>query len=228
MKSNTRAFGEIEIEDEKIITLEHGMIGFPDYKHFTLIFNEERGDKKSVIKWLQCMDDGDIAFPVMDPALVKEDYVLNINDENLSTLGEFGNDDTFILVTVTVPTVIEKMTANLKAPIIFNMKINKAVQVVVEDDYQIKIPVFELLKSKKEKAGELDMLALTRNKGEAIVINNNIEITILEIRGDQIKIGFTAPKDVPIYRKEVYIQIQEENKAAISVDSAELFKNLLG
>ena len=154
MKANTRAFGEIEIEDEKIITLEHGMIGFPDYKHFTLIFNEERGDKKSVIKWLQCMDDGDIAFPVMDPTLVKEDYVLNINDEILSPLGEFGNDDTFILVTVTVPTVMEKMTANLKAPIIINMKNNKAVQVVVEDDYQIKFPVFELLKSKKEKAGE--------------------------------------------------------------------------
>ena len=72
------------------------------------------------------------------------------------------------------------------------------------------------------------MLALTRKKGEALVINNNIEITILEIRGDQIKIGITAPKDVPIYRKEVYLQIQEENKAAISVDSAELFKNLLG
>ena len=72
------------------------------------------------------------------------------------------------------------------------------------------------------------MLALTRKKGEAIVINNNIEITILEIRGDQIKIGITAPKDVPIYRKEVYLQIQEENKAAISVDSAEIFKNLLG
>ena len=72
------------------------------------------------------------------------------------------------------------------------------------------------------------MLDLTRKKGEALVINNNIEITILEIRGDQIKIGITAPKDVPIYRKEVYLQIQEENKAAISVDSTEIFKNLLG
>ena len=44
------------------------------------------------------------------------------------------------------------------------------------------------------------MLALTRKKGEALVINNNIEITVLEIRGDQIKIGISAPKDVPIYR----------------------------
>jgi len=58
------------------------------------------------------------------------------------------------------------------------------------------------------------MLALTRKKGESLVVNNNIEITILEIRGDQIKIGISAPKDVPIYRKEVFLQIQEENKKA--------------
>ncbi len=71
------------------------------------------------------------------------------------------------------------------------------------------------------------MLALTRKKGEALVVNNNIEITILEIRGDQIKIGISAPKDVPIYRKEVYLQIQEENKAAIDADSFAALKNLM-
>ena len=54
------------------------------------------------------------------------------------------------------------------------------------------------------------MLALTRKKGESLVINNDIEITILEIRGDQIKLGVSAPKEVPIYRKEVYTQIQQE------------------
>ena len=71
------------------------------------------------------------------------------------------------------------------------------------------------------------MLALTRKKGEALVINNNIEITVLEIRGDQIKIGISAPKDVPIYRKEVYLQIQQENEAAISADGMEALNNLL-
>ncbi|MDD7334364.1 MAG: carbon storage regulator CsrA [Lachnospiraceae bacterium] len=71
------------------------------------------------------------------------------------------------------------------------------------------------------------MLALTRKKGEALVINNNIEITVLEIRGDQIKIGISAPKDVPVYRKEVYLQIQKENEAAISVDSLEALKGLM-
>lgn len=71
------------------------------------------------------------------------------------------------------------------------------------------------------------MLALTRKKGEALVINNNIEVTILEIRGDQIKIGISAPKDVPIYRKEVYLQIQKENEAVISVDSLDMLKDFM-
>lgn len=71
------------------------------------------------------------------------------------------------------------------------------------------------------------MLALTRKKGEALVINNNIKITVLEIRGDQIKIGISAPKDVPIYRKEVYLQIQQENEAAISADGLDALNNLL-
>lgn len=71
------------------------------------------------------------------------------------------------------------------------------------------------------------MLALTRKKGESLVINNNIEISILEVRGDQIKIGITAPKDVPIYRKEVYKQIQEENRASVSAEALEALKKML-
>ena len=71
------------------------------------------------------------------------------------------------------------------------------------------------------------MLALTRKKGESLVVNNNIEITVLEIRGDQIKIGIPAPKEVPIYRKEVYLQIQKENEEAIGIDGLEVLNNLL-
>ncbi|MBQ8278565.1 MAG: carbon storage regulator CsrA [Roseburia sp.] len=71
------------------------------------------------------------------------------------------------------------------------------------------------------------MLALTRKKGESLVVNNNIEITVLEIRGDQIKIGIQAPKEVPIYRKEVYVQIQKENEEAIGIDGLEVLSNLL-
>ena len=71
------------------------------------------------------------------------------------------------------------------------------------------------------------MLALTRKKGESLVVNNNIEITVLEIRGDQIKIGISAQKNVPVYRKEVYLQIQKENEASLKADGLEALKNLL-
>lgn len=73
------------------------------------------------------------------------------------------------------------------------------------------------------------MLALTRKKGEALMINNDIEITVLDIKGEQVKIGISAPKQVPVYRKEVYLQIQEANKeatnnAAAMEQLADLFK----
>ncbi|BCJ92937.1 carbon storage regulator [Anaerocolumna cellulosilytica] len=59
------------------------------------------------------------------------------------------------------------------------------------------------------------MLALTRKINESIIIGNDIEISILEIKGDQVKIGINAPKSIPIYRKEIYVQIQEANKEAV-------------
>lgn len=69
------------------------------------------------------------------------------------------------------------------------------------------------------------MLALSRKKDEAIVVNDNIEITVIDIKGDQVKLGISAPKSIPIYRKEVYVQIQNANKeAAGSVDIKELNK----
>lgn len=71
------------------------------------------------------------------------------------------------------------------------------------------------------------MLALSRKLGESIIIGNDIEITILEIKGDQVKIGINAPKSVSIYRKEIYLQIQESNKeAAKSEVSIDEIKNL--
>lgn len=70
------------------------------------------------------------------------------------------------------------------------------------------------------------MLALSRKKDESIIINNNIEIKIIEIKGDQVKLGISAPKSVPIYRKEVYVQIQESNKEASSIDALDKLKNL--
>lgn len=71
------------------------------------------------------------------------------------------------------------------------------------------------------------MLALSRKQGESIVIGSNIEITVLEAKGDQVKIGISAPKSVPVYRKEIYAQIQEENREAVANLDVESLKKLL-
>lgn len=72
------------------------------------------------------------------------------------------------------------------------------------------------------------MLALSRKQGESIVVGNDIEITILEIKGDQVKIGIQAPKSVPVYRKELYMQIRDANQEAIKqAGTLENLKNLL-
>lgn len=73
------------------------------------------------------------------------------------------------------------------------------------------------------------MLALSRKQQESIMIGNDIEIKIIEIKADQVKIGISAPRSVPIYRKEIYIQIQEENKESLESqgslkDLEDLFK----
>ena len=70
------------------------------------------------------------------------------------------------------------------------------------------------------------MLALSRKKNEALVIDNKIEVTILEIKGDQVKVGISAPREVPIYRKEVYLQIQEANKQSLETDGLEALKKI--
>ena len=71
------------------------------------------------------------------------------------------------------------------------------------------------------------MLALSRKVNESIMIGHDIEITVLEIKGEQVKLGINAPKSVPLYRKEIYVQIQEANKEAVSADaSPELLKDI--
>lgn len=151
MKLTTRVFGEIDIEDEKIINFEDGIIGFPDLKKFALIFDE--GRKGKAINWLQSLDEPAFALPVMDPLLMKEDYNPTVDEELLSSLGELNPESMLVLVTVTIPSELEKITINLKAPIVINAEERKASQVIVEGE-EVKYSIYDKIKSNTEKAGE--------------------------------------------------------------------------
>lgn len=153
MKADTRLFGKIEIEDEKILTFDQGIIGFPYMKHFALIFDVEDG-KEAKIKWLQSMDEECFAMPVMSPYELVPDYHPSVSDETWQTLGEIRDEDMLVLVTVTVPTDITQMSINLKAPVVVNLATNKASQVIVEDEYPVKYKIYDKIKDEKRKEGE--------------------------------------------------------------------------
>ena len=148
MTTETRLFGEISIADEKLITFPDGIVGFPFLNQFALIHDAD--NENAPIMWLQSMDEPVFVMPVIKPNLVASDYNPTVNDEYLAPVGELAQDQIYTLVTITVPPEIEKMSVNLKAPIVINMENNKAVQIIVEDDFQVKHPIYETLKKRKE------------------------------------------------------------------------------
>ena len=150
MTIQTKAFGEIEISDDKIITFESGIIGFPDLKHFTLLHDEEKGSNVG-IRFLQSIEEPGFAMPVMDPLLVKPDYDPTVDDVLLTNLGTLTDENILVLVTATVPSDLTKMTVNLQGPIIINVDERKACQLIVDcEKFPVKFPIYEILKAGKE------------------------------------------------------------------------------
>lgn len=151
MKINTKVFGEIDIADEKIIHFPLGIIGFPDLTEFTLIHDEDRGIGS--IHWMQSIQEPAFAMPVMDPLIVRPDYNPEVDDELLKPLGELLPDELLVMVTVTVPSDLKKMSVNLRGPIVINAAERKACQIIVEgEDYAVKFPIYDILNARK--AGE--------------------------------------------------------------------------
>lgn len=149
---NTKLFGEIEVDEDKKITFVQGIIGFPDLKDFLLIHDS---DSKGGIRWMQSIQEPNFAMPVIDPLTVCPDYNPSIEDELLKPMGDISEENTLVLVTITVPHDITKMTVNLKAPIVINGENRKANQIITDDEqYSVKFPIYEVLKAMKERAGE--------------------------------------------------------------------------
>lgn len=150
MEIKTKAFGDVTIDDEKIINFPNGIVGFPQLKRFVLIHDEEKG--VHTIHWLQSIEEPGFALPVMDPLLVCPDYNPEIEDELTKPIGELVQGELLILVTVTVPRELEKMSVNLQGPIIINVLERKACQVIVGDEYAVKFPIYDILQENKAKA----------------------------------------------------------------------------
>lgn len=127
LKVKTTRFGEIEVPENDVIHLPLGLIGFPELKKYVLLDH----DKDSPFKWFQSLEDGAIAFVLIDPLLFKPDYIAEVTDNELTELDVQVEEDLVISVIVTVPSNPQNMTANLKAPLIFNLKNRRGKQVIL-------------------------------------------------------------------------------------------------
>jgi flagellar assembly factor FliW len=150
MEVNTRIFGTIDIEDDKLIHFVNGIVGFPQLTTFALIHDNE---KNGGIQWLQSMQEPQFAIPVMNPLDILEDYNPQVEDELLKPIGGLDPENMLVLVTVAVPSDLTKMSVNLRGPIVINAENRKACQVITEgEEYQVKFPIYDIIKSRK--AGE--------------------------------------------------------------------------
>ena len=129
-----------------------GIIGFPELKHFTMLHDEEKGSNVG-IRYLQSLEEPGFSMPVMDPLVVHPEYDPEVDDELLTGVGNLTPENILVMVTVTVPADLTKMTVNLQGPFVINVEERKACQIILEGDkYPVKYPVYDILKS--GKAGE--------------------------------------------------------------------------
>ena len=151
MQINSRLFGEIDVEDDKVIDFKNGIIGFEEHHKYALIFDAEKESSKSIM-WLQSMEEPELAFPVADPTHICSGYNPVVEDELLESIGGIDKpEDVFVLVVLTVPSDLTKMTANLKAPLVINTDTRKGCQIIVNnEEYQVRYNVYDYVQSLKK------------------------------------------------------------------------------
>lgn len=147
-KFSTRHFGEIDYDPARTITFQQGLPGFPDCKKFLLMSEDEKED---TFFWLQSLDDGDVAFTLMNVYEYLPEYDPKVDEEELEDLGELEGRVLDIYNIAVIPDYARSMRVNLKAPVVINEAAGLGKQVVcANDEYPIRFMLFEEM----ERAGK--------------------------------------------------------------------------
>ncbi len=139
MKVNTLRFGEIEVPEERVIFMPHGLIGFPNLRRFFII-----GEEGQLIKWFQSIEDPNIALPIVNPFELFPKFSVDISDSDLEDIDLKDPRDAILFLVMVIPKGNPRgATVNLKAPIVVNIKNRRAKQVIaLNEDYPIRYPLF--------------------------------------------------------------------------------------
>ncbi len=149
MLAETRYFGTIDLDENRVILFERGIMGFEGYKKWALLYDIE-SEGENNISWLQSLEEANLALPVISPFCLVEEYAPIVEDELLESLGKFADEDLMVLLALTVPADVKKTTANMKAPFIINPDTAKGIQVIAEnEDYPVRFQVYEAVQQRK-------------------------------------------------------------------------------
>jgi flagellar assembly factor FliW len=141
----TGRFGELNLDASELIEFPLGVVGFPELKRFCMV---DPGDE-TLILWLQSVDRPEWAFPVLEPKIFKPDYRVKLSANEKRELNLASLKDASVFSILTIPSEIADMTANLKAPIVVNLKNSIAKQVVLQEtEYEIKFSMFKELRAR--------------------------------------------------------------------------------
>ncbi len=143
VKITTARFGTLEVEKKDIISFQDGILGFENLKRFFIV---DPGDN-TLILWLQSVDDGDTALPIIEPRVFKPDYTVKLVPAELNSLELQNLNNAGIYTILTIPQPVTEMSANLKAPIIINNITKSARQIVLQDNkLEVKHSMYMTLK----------------------------------------------------------------------------------
>lgn len=148
LKIQTTRFGEIDIDEADVVTLPEGLVGFPELVRYVVLDH----DSDSPFKWFQSLDDGAMAFIIVNPLTFKPDFTVEVTEAEISDLDISDPEDAVISVIVTIPSDPKKMSANLKAPLIFNLKNRRGKQLILKDaQYHTKHYIMDEMKKYARK-----------------------------------------------------------------------------
>lgn len=143
MYIETYRFGRTEIAPDSIITFADGILGFESLKRYAIILS----DVCEPIQWLQSVDDPMVSLPIINPFLIVPEYELDVDDSELTSIGQPTVEDILVVNIMVLPEDIKKTTVNLSAPILINVRTRQGRQIVMDNmqDNAIRFPAFDAL-----------------------------------------------------------------------------------
>ncbi len=146
MEVKTKAMGIVNVEEKQLVTFPNGLLGFEKYTKFALIDSEYEP-----FIWLQSTEESNLAFLMIDPFLICNDYEADIDDSTLKAIGVESAEDIIIMTLVTIPKDGSAITANFLGPVVINKKNRQCLQVILNDNrWTTKFDIVKALKKKGE------------------------------------------------------------------------------